>query len=58
MVWLKKNLGDKIAKKKKKAHYARIDCITIVFVMRMKKKVLSATLFRKMQIQNYEGKDV
>ena len=41
-------------------HYACIACITIDFVMKMKKKKkeLSTSLFRRMQIQNKEDKVV
>ena len=48
-------LGDKIPKEN--VHYACIACITIDSVMKMEKK-LSAGLFRRMQIQNKENKDV
>ena len=41
-------------------HYACIACITIDFVMKMKKKKkeLSTSLFRRMQIQNKDDKVV
>ena len=39
-------------------HYACTACITIDSVMRMKKKELSTSLFRRMQTQNKENKDV
>ena len=48
-------LGDKIPKAN--MHYAYIACITIDSVMKMEKK-LSVGLFRRMQIQNKENKDV
>ena len=38
-------------------HYAFIACITIDSIMRMRKKELSTSLLRKMQIQNKENKD-
>ena len=41
-------LGDEIPKED--VHYVCIACITIDSVMRMKKKKLSASLFRRMQI--------
>ena len=37
---------------------ACIACITIDSVMRMKKKKLSTSFFRRMQIKNKEDKDV
>ena len=43
---------------KENVHYACIACITIDSVMRMKKKELSTSLFRRMQIQKKESKDV
>ena len=43
---------------KENMHYACIACITIGSVMRMEKKELSTSLFRRMQIQNKENKDV
>ena len=49
-------LGDETPKEN--VHYACIACITIDSVMRIKKKELSASLFRRMQIQNKENKDV
>ena len=49
-------LGDEIPKEN--VHYACIACITIDSVMRMKKKELSTSLFRRMQIQKKESKDV
>ena len=49
-------LGDETPKKKN-VHYICIACITIDSVMRMEKK-LSVSLFRRMQIQNKEDKDV
>ena len=48
-------LGDEIPKES--MHYTCIACITIDSVMRMEKK-LSVSLFRRMQIQNKEDKDV
>ena len=42
---------------KENMHYTCIACITIDSVMRMDKKT-SASLFRKMQIQNKENTDV
>ena len=42
-------LGDKIPKES--MDYTCIACITIDFVMRMEKKELSKSLFRRMQIQ-------
>ena len=39
---------------KEGVHYPGLACITIHFVMR----IYSASLFRRMQIQNKEGKDV
>ena len=42
---------------KENMHYTCIPCITIDSVMRMDKKT-SASLFRKMQIQNKENTDV
>ena len=49
-------LGDKIPKQN--WHYTCIACITINSVMRMKKKELSPSLFRIVQVQNKENKDV
>ena len=49
-------LGDETPKEN--VHYACIACITIDSVMRIRKKELSASLFRRMQIQNKENKDV
>ena len=51
-------LGDEIPKEN--IHYACITCITIDSVMRMKKKKkeLFTSLFRRMQIQSKEIKDV
>ena len=49
-------LGDEIPKEN--VHYACIACMTIDSVMRMKKKELSTSLFRRMQIQKKESKDV
>ena len=48
-------LGDEIPKES--MHYTCIACITIDSVMRMEKR-LSVSLFRRMQIQNKEDKDV
>ena len=48
-------LGDETPKGN--VHYTCIACITIDSVMRMEKK-LSTSLFRRMQIQNKEDKDV
>ena len=57
MVWFETDfLGDEIPKEN--VHYACIVCITIDSVMRLKKKELSPSLFRRMQIQNKENKDV
>ena len=42
---------------KENVHGACIACITIDSVMRMEKKVLFTSLFRRMQIQNKENKD-
>ena len=42
---------------KKNVYYTCIACITIDSVMRMEKR-LSVSLFRRMQIQNKEDKDV
>ena len=39
-------------------HYTCTACITIDSVMRMKKKELSTSLFRRMQIRNKENKDI
>ena len=56
-VMIKTNfLSDDIPKEN--VHYACIACITIDSVMRMEKKELSTSLFRRMQIQNKEDKDV
>ena len=49
-------LGDKVPKEN--VHYNCIACITVDSVMRMEKKTLSTSAFRKMQIQNEENKDV
>ena len=49
-------LGHEI--RKENVHYACIACITIDSVMSMEKKELSTSLFRRMQIQNEEDKDV
>ena len=49
-------LGDEIPKED--VHYVCIACITIDSVMRMKKKKLSTSFFRRMQIKNKEDKDV
>ena len=50
-------LGDEIPKEN--VYYACIACTTIDSVMKMKKKrELSTSLFRRMQIQNKENKDV
>ena len=49
-------LGDEIPKES--MHYTCIACITIDSVMRMEKKELSTSLFRRMQIQNKEDKNV
>ena len=38
-------------------HYTCIACITIDSVMRMEKKELSTSLFRRAQMQNKENKD-
>ena len=51
-----KFLGDEIPKEN--LQYACTACITIDSVMRMEKKELSTSLFRRMQIQNKENKDV
>ena len=52
-----KFLGDEMPKEN--VHYVCIACITIDSVMRMKKKKeLYTSLFRRMQIQNKENKDV
>ena len=48
-------LGDEIPKES--VHYTCIACITIDSAMRMKKKELSASLFRRVQIQNKENKN-
>ena len=47
-------LGDEIPKEN--VHYASIASITIDSVMRMEKKELTTSLFRKVQIQNKENK--
>ena len=49
-------LGDKI--RKENIHYTCIACRTIDSVMKMKKIELSTSLFRRMEIQNKENKDV
>ena len=49
-------LDDKIPKENEQ--YTCIACITVDSVMRMEKKELSAGLFRRMQIQTEEDKDV
>ena len=49
-------LSDEIPKEG--VHYACIACITIDSVMRMKKNELSTSLFRRIQIQNKENKDI
>ena len=38
-------------------HYTCIACVTIDSVMKMEKKELSTSLFRRMQIQIKENKD-
>ena len=48
--------GDKVPKEN--VHYYCIACITVDSVMRMEKKTLSTSVFRKMQIQNEENKKV
>ena len=48
-------LGDKIPKEK--VYYTCIACITIDSIMRIEKKELSTSLFRRVQIQNKENKD-
>ena len=54
---VKKNfLGDEIPKEN--VHYACIACITIDSVMRMEKRELFTSIFRRMQIQYKENKDV
>ena len=50
------SFGDEIPKEN--VHYTCIACITIDSIMRMEKKELSASLFRRMQIQSKEDKDV
>ena len=53
----KKNfLGDKIPKEN--VHCACIACITIDSDMKTEKRKLSVGLFRRMEIQNKENKDV
>ena len=47
-------LGDEIPKEN--AYYTCIACTTIDSAIRMKKKELSRSLFRRMQIQNTENK--
>ena len=42
---------------KESVHYTFIACITIDSVMRMEKKELSTSLFRRAQMQNKENKD-
>ena len=52
-------LGDKIPKEG--VHYACIACITICFCYvneKKKKKKIPTSLFRRMQIQHNEDKDV
>ena len=49
------SLGDKIPKES--MHYFCIACITIDSVMRMEKKELSKSLFRRVQIQIKENED-
>ena len=48
-------LGDEVPKEK--VHYTCIACITNDSVIKMKKKELFTSLFRRMQIQNEENKD-
>ena len=43
---------------KENVHYACIGYVTIDSVLRIKKKELSTSLFRRMQTQNKENKDV
>ena len=49
-------LGDEIPKEN--VHCAGIACITVYSVMKMEKKVLSTSLFKRVQIKNEENKDV
>ena len=42
---------------KESMHYTCIACVTIDSVMKMEKKELSTSLFRRMQIQIKENKD-
>ena len=49
-------LGDEIPKES--MHCTCIGCIAIDSVMRMEKKRLSTSLFRRVQMQNKENKDV
>ena len=48
-------LGNEIPKES--MHYTCIACITIDSVMRMEKKELSTSLFRRVQIQSKENRD-
>ena len=48
-------LGDEIPKEN--VHYTCMTCITIDSVLKMKKKEISTSLFRRMQIQNQKDKD-
>ena len=48
-------LGNEIPKES--MHYTCIACITIDSVMRMEKKELSTSLFRRVKIQSKESKD-
>ena len=48
-------LGDEIPKEN--VHYICIACITIDSVMKIEKKVLPTSLFRRMQIQIKENKN-
>ena len=43
---------------KENVHYACIGYVTIDSVLRIKKNELSTSLFRRMQTQNKENKDV
>ena len=47
-------LGDEIPKEN--VYYTCIACITIDSIMRIEKKGLSTSLFRRVQIQNKENK--
>ena len=49
-------LGDETPEEN--VHHTSIACISIDSVMKMRKNELSASLFRRMQIQNKENKDV